>query len=1816
MQLTPNESFEHIKESIVQYLETQYRISHPIIFSERGEILRRDGVVAQQPFIEATPSFPTAHKLSVLEDMYPDFIPQGISELVQRGIPIDKYDLYTLQEEAILAAFSEKPSLLVATGTGSGKTEAFLLPILCDILNEAKFWSAPSARQERGRYDQTNNIWLQTRQHETRPSALRSIILYPMNALVNDQLSRLRRILALNDSPEWQRRNLNGNVIHFGMYTSLCQPTGNWTDKWRRDKFDRHMEKIDKDWQYLRDELKDTGFWPRPDSPEMVCRWDMQVAPPDIMVTNYSMLEYMLVRPIENEIFEITKNWLNDNKDARFTLVLDEAHTYTGAKGTEVAHLVRRLKERLGLESGSDKFRAIATTASLPDDPNAKENLHNFMQDLTGEPKNRFTLITLPKSINELPERTPKEKSLKAFADFYGNFTVVSPEKAIEQIAKDLGLGKVDKTLSPQIALYRLLEGNEDIIWVRQRTARRSTLLSALATDCWGELGDAELREWATAGIISAGSYARPQETTDIPPLLSVRLHLFFRGISGLWACMDPNCNQVPEQFRSGDRPVGKIYTEPRPWCECGARVLELFSCRSCGLLFLGGIPDDHEQSLWPWSDDLSGDRQDIKDFRIFGAEQPHPDIQPDFRSTTSTLSCHPNEPTARKVWEVGPTLNNNGEQISPFPQKCPRCQKYTGTFWENREVVEPLRTKGPQSFSLIVEDGFRVQPRATNAEPPNFGRKALLFSDSRQEAAKLAGDLRENHSHDLFRQLLYKALHTCPTCNGKGEIEELKKVYRIGQEAEPIIKTCPQCDGTGYCKNPDPVDYDTLRSRIIDYQFSNGINPTTDMIEGYFADLDAGSTSVYTRAEDYFNVALRRELAEEDFALGPLGLGNWKVDLLDEIGSFDKLTEDESRNLIQSATRILATEGVLLPPNPIDPWRWPRELVKDYEKKVIIKGYRREGNAIPYNFQPYRKLGRYVIAVSKELICLGRINDENEAKHWLEDLKWPLWDALKNLNVLEWAGQKIQNQVPYGIRIDSFSLHPINDKVYRCKACGYIMAETLFGVCIRCGQKAELIDPNGITNYYRREARFVDPDSSFEDPFPLRAIEHTAQIPGAEARDLERWFQDLFHDNQHPFDHRIDILSVTTTMEMGIDIGSLLCVGLRNVPPNVANYQQRAGRAGRRGSSLATVLAYAQQRSHDQYYFSRPPEIVTAPPRVPSLYLQNEVIARRHFRSLVLQDFFCKEQIGLTRRGLFGSWGKISDYITRQYSDKMIAHIAANKAVLMARAEKVVADIFHKELNEWLLAIPEEIQRIIQNQTGKTDLFSYLINAGLLPKYAFPVDVVSLAIPEIGRHDDDEEDDSSRSFWYEQDDGSMQRDLKIALAEYAPGSEVIRGEFPRTYIFRSAALYDAYNSNPNYHPDEALIECQDCSSIEIVSISSPPVIRCKECNSYNVLSLPYIRPPGFSVDWDLPRAGAEDYRGGGRETSGYVAPARLLVGKTSFTGGDPQSPFAPNLYSHVRVGDLFLCNKGPDPRNFPGFIICPECGRSLDPDDLGSHTYPNNIPPFWGRNPGPKKGSRCPNTTDFTNQVLLGYKFHSEVILLGVDLPQDLDASFYEPSGRAVWYSFGTLIANAAAIVLQVDPGELQVGVRAVRRAPDRIHGEIFLYDDVPGGAGYARAIQENLEEILRKALEIGQHCPNPECDSACYQCMYDYRNQYLHPLLDRNLGTSVLEYILDGKMPTISDDKAAQCASMLSAYARAKYKIKTGVDVDGVLLSSILENTTGDKIGLWVIHPLEAKPNPEIRQRILAQYKIRCAVHNSFDLERRPFWVLNHLI
>ena len=113
-----------------------------------------------------------------------------------------------------------------------------------------------------------------------------------------------------------------------------------------------------------------------------------------------------------------------------------------------------------------------------------------------------------------------------------------------------------------------------------------------------------EAKQKATSGALTAGSFARPEPEPDIQPLLSMRVHVFFRGLTGLWACMDPECSEV-EQDHRGERPVGRLYGDPRVRCDCGMRVLEAFTCRKCGLLFLAGFPDSGLGSLWPWIDEF-----------------------------------------------------------------------------------------------------------------------------------------------------------------------------------------------------------------------------------------------------------------------------------------------------------------------------------------------------------------------------------------------------------------------------------------------------------------------------------------------------------------------------------------------------------------------------------------------------------------------------------------------------------------------------------------------------------------------------------------------------------------------------------------------------------------------------------------------------------------------------------------------------------------------------------------------------------------------------------------------------------------------------------------------------------------------------------------------------------------------------------------------------------------------------------------------------------------------------------------------------------
>ena len=1819
MQFTPSQATDHLKESVASYLESQYRISHPLVFSERSEYLRRTGVIAQEPFIESTPAFSTGRYIRDIEDECPASAPDGLGRLMEFGVPVGRFPLYTHQEKALLASDGDAPNLLIATGTGSGKTEAFVLPILAKILRESGRWQSPEGMTPVEGFFESKR-WHHSRRNERRPAALRAIILYPMNALVNDQISRLRRVLALNGSPEYQRNRLNGNLIHFGMYTGLTETTGGPNSAYKRNRYARYMGQIREQWDSIPADARTAGNWPVPDSPEMLCRWDMQAAPPDILVTNYSMLEYMLIRPLESGIFEKTRRWLAESPDNTLTLVLDEAHTYTGARGTEVAHLVRRLKESLGIESGDGKLRAIATSASIPVHQEGAENLiKQFSSDLFGEPSDSFTLIQA--GIDRTNAQPTKDKAvMEGFARFHDRFSLVNPWPAMEDLSVHLGLPFPERSLDPRVAMYNMLVENNDVLWLRDRVARNATLLSELTREQWiGEADDKD-KERATSGVLSAGSFARPEPDPDTQPLLSIRVHPFFRGVPGFWACMNPKCSEVPEDFK-GERPVGKLYSDPRMWCGCGSRVLEIFTCRKCGLLFLGGIPDEGPGSLWPWSSDFSIGHfsQQPDSPHVFAVEVPNPDHRKTHRSMTTTLPCPEWETGARPTYEVEQSRDRDTQKVlSTFPAQCPRCQnnRFSGSSSSApREIVEPLSTTGFKTVSVLMGDTLRIQPSADSED--QFRPKALVFTDSRQNAAQLAADIRRDHLNDTFRQLLYRSFLICPTCTGSGIVTE--RNYVIGEGQYTQDKCCEYCKGSGQISNPQPMRYGDIRDRVIDLQIERGFNPTGNHITDAHRLLEEDNDAVYKEAMIAFDVMCNREIIQDDFGLEPLALGIWSIRLPDRLGQFDGMTESETRSFISIITRILATENILLPPRPMT-WReWPRDesRMPKYERKRIVKwDYPdHKQNLAAFSLNLYRKIGRYVNSVARTLKERHLIESR---KDWLQDKTDILWDLLTGNDVLMPAGPNVKlNRGPYlrphGIPIDKFELHPIGDKVFRCTACRYVMGEVVFGVCYRCGQQCELVEPDSIQNFYRKTALLASPGSSYPDPYPVRAVEHTAAIPREEARSIERWFQDLYLPDEREGDHRVEMLSVTTTMEMGIDIGSLLSVGLRNVPPSVASYQQRAGRAGRRGAAVATVSTYALDRSHDQYYFHNPKQIVSEPPRVPTLYISNEVIARRHARSMVLSKFFTSWHQQKGSASPFEAWGSVSDFRTSNGRAALLEYLKANRYSLIEEVSRIVEGFEDAQIDRWLQVLVREVNNAVKQESqrgNKSELLRVLMDQGLLPKYAFPVDVVNLAMPFEQEADD-------HLYEYQDYGTDMTRDLKIALSEYAPGAQILRGKFPDTYIYTSAGVYDPNETQPEYFPSERVDRCRRCHAVNLRLISHPALTVCSKCLDSDIETIPYIQPKGFTVDLAKSRGGRRRYNAtGGRARAGFTSHAQLLVGESAMEVGERCDPYAPDLFVNVNVGELLMVNKGMANEDDadPGFRICKDCGRMLDEGET-RHKYPSNVPPH-GYPSGPRAGWNCPNTRGDASVVGLVHRFFSEVAILALDIPTSMDAPFVEPSGVAAWYSFGTLLKESASRLLQIAPDELHVGVRPMRDRHGRVLGEVFIYDDVPGGAGHARAIRDNLKIVANEALRMGLSCPNPECASACYHCILGYRNQHIHNLLDRRLGSSLLKYMLRGEIPARIHDGFDDLAHSISEYTRAEWRVLEGANVEGEHIPIVFETKDRSRVGVLPVHPLARRPPGEALNRIHAISDIRVMAFTTFDMERRPFWIANQML
>ena len=509
--------------------------------------------------------------------------------------------------------------MVVTTGTGSGKTECFLLPIAAALIRESITWQPPGTKPNH--WDWWNH-WLPVgnrrryearipqRGFENRPAAIRALILYPLNALVEDQLARLRDGFDGTQARAWLQAQRSGNRFYFGRYTGRTPVSGGRTPA-ATARLRTELESMDRE-SGLVAGTPAARFFARMDGGEMWSRWDMQDHAPDILITNYSMLNITLMRGVEAAIFDQTRQWLQADTAHIFHLVVDELHTYRGTPGTEVGYLLRVLLDRLGLSPDSNQLRIIASSASVEVGSSGLRYLEEFF----GRDRNRFRIIggaTQPLNAQAFVSVRANSPALRQLR----HDLRVSPLPTLATATAfhaAVGAPAILPNSAPQLIFESALLHIEAGEALRLACATGPSQNPRLEPRFPEQIAETMFPDMPVAdgvetveGLLAGLSAARGLGGKAPLP---VRAHIFYRNLQGLWACTHPGCTQIA-QPRLASCPAGCLHYIPTLTCGCGSRVLELLYCEACGEIFFGGYRRDTRLNPNEWY--LSPDHPDLE---------------------------------------------------------------------------------------------------------------------------------------------------------------------------------------------------------------------------------------------------------------------------------------------------------------------------------------------------------------------------------------------------------------------------------------------------------------------------------------------------------------------------------------------------------------------------------------------------------------------------------------------------------------------------------------------------------------------------------------------------------------------------------------------------------------------------------------------------------------------------------------------------------------------------------------------------------------------------------------------------------------------------------------------------------------------------------------------------------------------------------------------------------------------------------------------------------------------------------------------------
>lgn len=1784
---TPTRLVKRLRRQLTGYIESAYPLSDPILVRARRKILdqAKDGhLLAQEPYVESTPKylgFNGGYKDLGLSGHIETFFSNLAETTQEYSDPhsprtILYPGMYDHQAEAFRNFIRDGKDVIVATGTGSGKTECFLVPMLGQLYDEAF-----------------------TRPESFAKSGVRTIILYPMNALVNDQLSRLRLLFgdkqvanAFHDLGDGKRHPT------FGMYTGRTPypgPRDTGKDRERvRPLLEYYLSDMDSE---LRDQLKRLGRfpakdmeafyakhlegtkkyksgkkkgsehtewnWPKrlhtqPGDRELLTRQEMVKGTgtlpgncPDILVTNYSMLEYMLMRPFERPIFEQTSDWLAGAGN-QLLLVLDEAHMYRGAKGAEVAFLLRRLQARLGIHDRPNKLRVICTSASLGSGKDALENVRRFAADLTGKTPKTFVTVIGKREVPDkaFPADTATADILSKIDldHLHAAASLIDLRETLTPLFDHLGApcpqcnGEDDLLLH----LYNVLKDKPFINLLLKKTAGEAQALSVLSDSLFP--GHPQQVK-ATEVLITLGTIARQQK--DEPGLIPTRVHALFRGLTALYACINPKC--PGRQDKPGEHAMlGKLFIEPRVCCDsCGSRVFEMASCRSCGSPYLYAFA--RETGL-PNLDFLWGETEgDLQKLELLPVQPRYEEANEELRVhlTTGYIDIEHKFPDEeiRSLWIY---LNSDHQRVLKY-ERCAMCQP-PGARTKSR--IHDFRTKGEQPFTALIDAQFAEQPpQKADKRLPNRGRKVLVFSDGRQKAARLAPALEFSHARDLFRQVLALAS------------EELAKQVSFSGMHLLYPALLWVCNKRGINLFPAP-DESVFQDHLRRAKNKSLVDLISDFNQGFIP-----PTKPYAKA-------LFDEITDRYFSLNSLALATIEEDPLVRsiFNDFPQVgfSEEEVQVLFRSWVRLQLEARRFLPQGADvskfgdgwEIWERPDGMASNNQTQLL-----------PRPFAEYlRKL----------------LGDENQAiavEVWFKNLVQE-----KNICRLENDLYFLQ---PQGLRL----VLKLDAAWLCCKDCGRIHAQTIGNICPVCLGEVSGADPDYLdarNGYYRQQVQRAIDGSGLE-PFGLITAEHSAQLSGQDNQEAysktekyELRFQDIpigksGASGQHEVP--IDVLSCTTTMEVGIDIGTLSGVALRNVPPHVSNYQQRAGRAGRRGRSVASVVTYAHGTSHDSYYFENPAKMISGDVLAPIVYIENQQVLHRHINAYLVQRFFHETVTeGSELYQLFESLGSVEHFLSQDYPcslNKLESWLRTNVRKLqieltnwvptlsfgsgkdIPEVKETISSSIDTLLEELYRTLPVEefsrreeidgVEREVLERRLEEKLLTTLVGRAIFPRYAFPTDVVGFY---VSRPKKKGEPAYKRTFDYD-----PSRDLKIALSEYAPGASLTIDK----WRFSSAALFSPYISDVNIilEKQQSYTSCAVCGFVSLQeSASSAPCCPC--CGNPELFRQSFITPLGFAPDINEKR---EVDKGQSQDYAGRASRAQLEV-------QEPPEKWDFDLYEgklSVIAGprNLVTVNKGVGDR---GFIVCPDCGRSEAVFGTG---YPNSVM-FRGGVPRQhfhplEQGVMCDGRA--AGPFYFGHSFLTDVILLRVKVAAPVVCSIASTAERAgrpgqvALTSFVEALCLAASNTLQIEEGELS-GNWCPVLGGDGTDVHVFLYDLLPGGAGYTKLVRDNLDQVLDETERLLSSCT---CESSCYSCIRHYSNNFLHNSLDRNLAYSLVKHLRTGYIPELTFLEIKLALSPLIDLLRLQGYVTMQDEIrNGVKIPLVIRRNSGEEIWVQVNHPL----------------------------------------